>query len=184
MLDRSLDQPLPHEPSRREHPPFAASHRAPGACARERARLIDAVTSGVASLHASRGTEKPVQRQTPSRCIVQLGPVALTIAWLQHSTDTVADGELLVAVWSGPVASSAHYHPERVNASPLARKATVLWEEVLTVDAPDEESWQWQLARPDGASFTSTALADRCVERLQLAYDESQTDCGVRRATS
>jgi hypothetical protein len=180
MLDGSGDRRLPADRGAREQGPYASSHRALAACARELARLVDTVRTGVAALHLARGTDLPVQRRTPSRCIVQLGPVALTIAWLQHATDTVADGELLVAVWSGAVATSARFDPERAREAPPTRKATLLWEEVLKVDAEDEASWRWQLALPERTEFTSAALAERCLERLQLAYDESRTDEGRR----
>ena len=88
---------------------FITSHRATAACARELARLHDAIADGLETWGvgtASAGddaslADAPVVRRTPARCLVQVGPVALTVAWLQRAQGTVADGELLVVVWRG-----------------------------------------------------------------------------------
>ena len=61
---------------------FLGTHRALAACSREVARVSGEVVGGAVSLHAAGIADKPVTRQSPGRCIVQLGPVALTITWL------------------------------------------------------------------------------------------------------
>jgi hypothetical protein len=159
--------------------PFLASHRALAACAREFARLSDEVVQGVASLPSTNVEHKATARQSPSRCIVQLGPVALTIAWLRGTPDAVTTGELLVIVWRGAVAPQQKHEPERPQRSAMGRAplaATPLWEQVLTAAADSEASWAWQSRDPQVGGCSSTELAVRCVERLRLAYQESGED--------
>ena len=127
--------------------------------------------------------EKALVVHSPGRCIVQVGPVALTIAWLRSRLDVVADGELLVVVWHGAVAPPASRFRERVLKGPSAAgagpSAQALWEEVLSVRADSEESWRWHptAASVDvsSKSYTSVDLAARSVERLRLAYAEHHT---------
>ena len=113
--------------------------------------------------------DAPTVRLSPGRTIVQLGPVALTLTWLRSTLGHVSDGELLVVVWRGAVAPSRKHEPERRSDGP-ATFATALWEDTLAVEAEDEESWRWRGAIDDCAAWTSTALAERCVARLQSAY--------------
>ena len=113
--------------------------------------------------------DAPMVRLSPGRTIVQLGPVALTLTWLRSTLGHVSDGELLVVVWRGAVHPSRKHEPERRSDGP-ATFATTLWEDTLSVEAADEQSWRWRGAAVDGAAWTSTALAERCVERLQQAY--------------
>ena len=164
--DHTLDdRPDPYGPT------FLASHRALAACSREVARLSDRIVRGVTALPAPMASEKATVRRSPDRCIVQLGPVALTVAWLRSSHESVAAGELLVIVWRGIVAPPQQHQPERPGlGSPLA--ATAVWEEVLVPVAESEESWAWQ-PRGDGiARCSSTELASRCLGRLSAAYVE------------
>jgi hypothetical protein len=155
--------------------PFLASHRALGPCARELARLSDEVVRGVAALTGATAADRVTVRRSPDRCIVQLGPVALTIAWLRGSHDAVAAGELLAIVWRGTVAPRHRQQPERPTASAVPIGATPLWEEVLTAAGDSEETWSWQADGEDGMGrCSSTELAARCVGRLRAAYLERE----------
>ena len=155
--------------------PFLASHRALAVCTRELARLSDEVVRGVAALPGAEPAEKTTVRRSPERCIVQLGPVALTIAWLRGSHDAVAAGELLVIVWRGAVAPRAQHQPERPVRGPARLGATPLWEQVLTVVGDSEETWAWQPEDDDRIGRCSSAeLAARCVGRLRAAYVERE----------
>ena len=49
------------------------------------------------------------------------------------------------------------------------RSATVIWEEVLHAVAIDEPSWRWRPAGTDIGGYSSTELAERCVDRLRSA---------------
>ena len=153
--------------------PYLASHRALAACAREFARLSEVVVEGVAALVAGGVEEKAVVRQSPGRCIVQLGPVALTVAWLRSTLDSVEAGELLVILWRGAVAPRTKLRPERTLEGPAPIAATALHEQVFLAVAESEESWTWQPADGAGPRRSSTELADSWVERLRQAYDES-----------
>jgi hypothetical protein len=156
--------------------PFLASHRALAACTRELARLADEVVRSIAAFSAAVPAGKATVRRSPDRCIVQLGPVALTIAWLRGAHDAVDAGELLVIVWQGSVAPRTHPQPERPVAARATVGATPLWERVLTATAESEETWAWQPQGDEQAikRYSSAELATRCVDRLRAAYLERE----------
>lgn len=157
--------------ARREHgQPFLSSHRALAVCTREFASLSDEVVRGVSALRGA-AAEKPTVRRSPDRCIVQLGPVALTLAWLRANHDAVAEGELLVIVWRGTVAPRNEHRPERPSTGQVPLAATPLWEQVLTATGESEAAWGWQPQGDDEIGCCSSAqLAARCVARLDAAY--------------
>ena len=157
---------------------FVTSYRANAACTRELGRLHDEIEAALDAWRASHVAgdgsepEEPVVRRSPARCLVQLGPVALTVAWLQRAQGTVADGELLAVVWRGEVAMRTPQGFERSYERAGASSATALWEMVLVASAPSEVLWSWAPpGKPDDAVSCST-LAARCVERLCAAYAE------------
>src|SRR6185369_4457499 len=76
--------------------------RAVAICAREFERLADGIAKRAATLGEKAGTKAEVQRM-PDRCIVQLGPVALSVSWVRERVDTVATGRLMIAEWNGTV---------------------------------------------------------------------------------
>jgi hypothetical protein len=159
---------------------FITSHRAANACARELARLHGAIADGLAAWGAGTpagGAEPgladaPVVRRTPGRCLVQVGPVALTIAWLQRAQGTVADGELLVVVWRGSVAVQTMRGFERTADRVGASSAVPVWERVFVASADSEAAWAWVPAGTADVTLSSTALADQCIERLRAAHAE------------
>jgi len=153
---------------------YTSSFRANAACARELARLYDEIAESLTDGRIpadAKITEEPVVRRSPARCLVQLGPVALTVAWLQRAQGTVADGELLVVVWRGEVAVRTPQGFERAHQHSGATSATALWETVLTVSAQSETQWGWAPAA-GGEAVSSAALARRCVDRLRAAHAE------------
>ena len=156
--------------------PFLGSHKALAACAREFVRLSKEVVDGVAALPGATPEEKAVIRQSPDRCIVQLGPVALTLAWLRSTHDSVAMGELLVIVWRGSVAPRNRHEPERRAAGPAPLGATQLWEQVLTPVGDSEANWGWQPRGAEGERCSSTELAVRCLDQLRVAYLEGRDE--------
>jgi hypothetical protein len=161
--------------------PFLASHRALGVCTRELARLADEVVRGVAALSGAGPAEVATVRRSPDRCIVQLGPVALTIAWLRGNHDAVAAGELLVIVWRGAVAPRTRLQPERPAMGPPPLGATPLWEQVLIAVGDSEETWGWQAHDEPIGRCSSAELAARCVGRLRAAYREREVPLTVDR---
>lgn len=158
------------------HADYTSSYRANAACSRELARLHEEIASSLADVRvsatAAEASEQPVVRRSPARCLVQLGPVALTLAWLQRAQGTVADGELLIVVWRGEVAVRTPQGFERAHQQSGASSATALWETVLVVAAESETSWGWAPAGAPAEALSSSALAHRCVERLRAAYAE------------
>jgi hypothetical protein len=158
---------------------YISSFRANAACAGELVRLYDEIDESLADARVSAdaadakvAAEEPVVRRSPARCLVQLGPVALTVAWLQRSQGTVADGELLVVVWRGEVAVRTPQGFERAHQHSGASSATALWETVLVASAQSETQWGWVPAAGEGNAESSADLARRCVERLRAAHAE------------
>jgi hypothetical protein len=156
------------------HAQYTASYRANAACVRELARLHEEIAALLtdARVPADALSDEPVVRRSPARCLVQLGPVALTVAWLQRAQGTVADGELLIVVWRGEVAVRTPQGFERAHQHSGASSATALWESVLVVSAKSETDWEWTPVGAKGDALSSAALAHRCVERLRAAYAE------------
>lgn len=179
MLDRIGTHRTDDLDSRGE---FTTSFRAQAACTRELSRLYDEITAGVAAWRGpSRAADRapdepppgaPVIRRSPDRCLVQVGPVALTLAWLLRAQRTVADGELLAVVWRGVVGVRAPRVFERSDHPVAASSATALWEMVLTVDAPSEARWEWAPVSTAETAMSSSELARRCVEHLRAAHTE------------
>jgi hypothetical protein len=174
VFGNSSPNPLLEDRHARYGLPFLASHRALTACTRELARLADEVVRGVTALPGAAAEAKATVRRSPDRCIVQLGPVALTIAWLRGSHDAVAEGELLVIVWRGAVAPRTRHQPERPATGPARLGATPLWEQVLVPTGESEETWAWRKQDDDLGRWSSAALAARCVARLRAAYLERE----------
>ena len=123
---------------------------------------------------------EPVVRRSPARCLVQLGPVALTVAWLQRAQGTVADGELLVVVWRGEVA--------RADAARIRAGGSALGRQLGDRGLGDRARGDRRRARRSGAGCrpawpTSRCRRPRsppCVERLRAAHAEC-APCALRR---
>jgi len=163
-------------PKQTDSRPFLSSFRARSVRLREFDHLAESAARGVAALGGlSTGLlEKPVVRRSPDRCVIQFGDVALTLVWLRHSLDSAAEGELLVVVWRGLVASRSITASDLTTTSCTpVRSATVVWEEVLQAVAIDEPSWLWRPTDADIGGYRSAELAERCVERLRLAVHEA-----------
>lgn len=161
-----------NDDGRRTEQSFLASHRALAVCTRELARLADEVVLGATALLAGGIEDKPESRIAPGRCIVQLGPVAVTLTWLRSTLDSAADGELLVIVWDGAVAARHGSLAARREAKTVQLPAVARWEEVLVAVGRDEASWRWRSASA-ATSYSSHELAALAVEQLRLAHADS-----------
>jgi hypothetical protein len=150
--------------------PYLTTSRALVACTRELARLSQAIVQEVASVSAGGGEVTAALRQSPDRLIVQFGPVALTVAWLRSTPDSVASGELLVIVWRGVVAPRFTQEPSRMAFGSVPLRATSLWEGVFAATAENEEEWMWHPLDDETERSSSAQLARTCVERLQDAF--------------
>lgn len=150
---------------------FLGSSRALPIFTREFERLTDDIAERVASADTTLSGAVAEVRRTPRRCIVQLGPVALTVSWIRDHADTVAAGRLLVAEWRGIVARGAPGAPERARAD-RAPAATLLREVVLMADATGEPDWRWRPEQAAHAGYASPDLAALCVDSLLLSLAE------------
>ena len=142
---------------------------------RELECLTTTVVKGAKELQANGLVGEAVIRQSPNRCIVQLGAVALTIAWLQSPLGSVADGELLVILWQGQVAPASTSRSESAFAV-VPRSAVALWEGIFVVAAQNEDTWRWRSGTSTDGGFTSTELANHCIERLRDAFRENAAE--------
>ena len=114
--------------------------------------------------------EEPELRLTPERCIVQLGPIAITIAWLRGPLDSLTDGRLLVIAWRGTVARRRFREaPTRRSEPAVTQTAVSIWEEVF-VPAADEHRWEWECESDVTRRYDSVQLATRCIDQLRAAW--------------
>lgn len=162
-----IDRSSGGDPFRR---PYLSTHPAVAAAQREFTRLGDELVRHVAALGEPEGVKAEVRR-SPSRCIVQLGPVAATVAWLRGA-DSVTESQLMLVVWRGRVAPSATHQFERPVARPEA-VATAVWEGAYVADAESEATWGWQSQLADASRCTSGELVARCLEKLRLEWQQA-----------
>ena len=154
---------------------FLSSHRALAACSREFGRLADEIAQRVEALRSETLDEKPEIRLAPGRYIVQFGPVALTLAWLRSTLDSVADGKLLVMAWQGKVGGGPLKTPERAGLPRTSQTPVVLWEETLVASGASEAGWLWQREGDSSKRYESQELATRCVKQLRDALAAHRT---------
>jgi hypothetical protein len=147
---------------------YLGSSRSLPACGRELERLADEISRRATAVDPELAGAKAEVRRSPGRCIVQLGPVALTASWVRSRTDVVSEGRLLIVEWQGTVARGPELSFERTPARPAGPPAKLVREEVLLADATSERDWRWR--REDdalGSNAVETAdLAARCIEAL------------------
>ena len=151
---------------------FLGSSRAVAVCAREFERLADGIAKRAATLGEKAGTKAEVQRM-PDRCIVQLGPVALSVSWVRERVDTVATGRLMIAEWNGTVVRAAQRGPDNVSHSVATGPAKLMRENILRADATGEPDWLWRRETTDDLGYASRDLAARCVDSLLLSLQET-----------
>jgi hypothetical protein len=156
----------------RERDTYLASHRSGPACGRELERLADDVVQRVESLERDEAAGEVEVRRGAGRCIIQLGPVALTMSWIRSRTDAVIEGRLMIMEWDGIVRRGTDQVPERAPVRHTFRPATLLREDVFVADAATEQNWRW---RRDGralGTYTSRELAARCLASLTARLEE------------
>ena len=153
---------------------FLGSSRAVAVCAREFERLADGIAKRAATIGEKAGTKAEVQRM-PDRCIVQLGPVALSVSWVRERVDTVATGRLMIAEWNGTVVRAAQRGPDNVSQSVATGPAKLMRENILRADATGEPDWLWRREPTDDLGYASRDLAAHCVDSLLLTLQETGT---------
>ena len=161
----AIDEAIPS----RDLPDFLESHRALAVCAKEFDQLVDEIVRLAGDMNTADSGIQTEVRRSPNRCIVQLGPVALTISWLRSGADTISDGRLLVIEWVGTVGRGAAQSPERTFARRTVDErtpATISREVVLIAQATNPENWRWRREDTARVSYSSSELASRCMESL------------------
>lgn len=148
---------------------FLGSHRAVSVGGREFSRLSDAIVAAARQLAPEHGADVPTSRLSPDRCIVQLGPVALTVLYIRSGTDVPAGGQLLAMVWRGTIAARGDHVPERMPARRVTPQPVSVWEETHVVSAENEASWHWHPQSLHHCGYTSPELAARCIDQLRAA---------------
>jgi len=110
-----IDHAAPVAPSDSRFGPdrtnFLTSHRAQSVGAREFGKFADSVVALARRAATEAGCEAPTLRMSPDRCIVQLGPVALTVAHIHTGNDVPPGGQLLAIIWNG-IDSTGYTSPE------------------------------------------------------------------------
>lgn len=154
---------------------FLDSHRALAVCAREFDRLTDDISKRVLNLQDEEKGLKADVRRSPGRCIVQLGPVALTISWLRTRAETVSQGRLLIVEWNGTVgANGAQEYVNGVPTVAVTQTAKVVRETVFLPDATDEKSWTWRREGKNGRkAWRSADLAKSVVSSVNGTLREA-----------
>src|SRR5216117_1759256 len=154
---------------------FLDSHRALAVCAREFDRLAEDVSKRVMDLQDEAKGLKADVRRSPGRCIVQLGPVALTLSWLRTRAETVSQGRLLIVEWHGTVgANGAQEYVNGVPTIAVSQTAKVVRESVFIADANDEKSWTWRREGKTGRkAYRSQELAKWVVSSVSGTLREN-----------
>ena len=156
----------------RDRDSYLGSHRSGPACARELERLADDVVQRVESLERDEAAGEIEVRRGAGRCIIQLGPVALTMSWIRSRTDAVIEGRLMIMEWDGIVRRGTDQVPERAPVRHAYQPATLVREDVFVADAATEQTWRWRRdGRPLG-TYTSRDLATRCLASLTARLEE------------
>ncbi|HEY2376124.1 MAG TPA: hypothetical protein VGH98_09135 [Gemmatimonadaceae bacterium] len=150
--------------------PFLSSGRALGAYAREFARLGDEIAERAAGSFGDLVDCKIDVRRSPDRCILQVGPCALTVAFIRSRRDS-AEGELLIIHWRGNVAPNLRQQPERANVP--TRSAQALSESVFVAEATSEMDWMWCAQEEPSRRYTSLSLAALVIDHLRLLHEQT-----------
>jgi hypothetical protein len=153
---------------------FLSSHRAQSVGVREFTRFTDTLVAHAKRIATQNAMAAPVLRMAPERCIIQLGPVALTAAHIRTGNDVPPGGQLLCIIWKGTIAPRGEHIPERLGARHVPVPPVSVWEESLSVSADNESSWHWHPRGLEREGYTSTELAERCIVQLEQAFEKNR----------
>jgi hypothetical protein len=152
-----------------EYGDFLSSHRAQAAGTREFSRLSSALVDAMRQIASSRGEGAPDVRMAPDRCIVQIGPLAVTVTHLRNAADRQAGGQLLAILWQGQIAQRGDHIPERLGARRVPPPPVSVWEESFDAAADSEADWRWSPTASAAQRFTSGEVASRCEHVVRAA---------------
>jgi hypothetical protein len=160
----------------RDRDAYLGSHRSGPACARELERLTDDLVDRVESMARPDGAAEIEVKRGAGRCIIQLGPVALTVSWIRARTDAVIEGRLMIMEWDGVVRRGTDNLPERAPVRQAFPPATLLREDVFVADTATEQNWRWRRDGRAPGMYTSRDLATRCMASLDARLEESAVE--------
>ncbi len=172
VSDDAGERTANEERQARDRDSYLASHRSGPACARELERLADDVVQRVEAIERDEAAGEIEVRRGAGRCIIQLGPVALTMSWIRSRTDAVIEGRLMIMEWDGIVRRGTDQLPERAPVRHTFRPATLLREDVFVADATAEQNWRWRRDGRTLGTYTSRDLAARCLASLTARLEE------------
>jgi hypothetical protein len=147
------------EQTERAHDTALSSNKAVLAVRREVDAVLDEIARRAAEVRTFLPDVDLRMRRTPDRCVVQAGPVGLSVSWLPVRSDTPARGILLVIEWDGTVT----LHGETQSPS---RQATPVHEHVLHLAAGSSPDWRWCGEDDSMRAYSSSDLAAQCVHLL------------------
>jgi len=148
---------------------FLTSHRAHAAATREFGRVTAALVEALRQVARSRGEQAPDVRMAPDRCIVQLGPLALTVTHLRTASTHQPGGQVLAILWQGQIAARGDHVPERAHARVVPPPPVSVWEESYDPEAESEASWHWCPISAHDNRLTSVELAGQCEAAVRSA---------------
>jgi hypothetical protein len=160
----------------RDRDAYLGSHRSGPACARELERLTDDLVDRVESMERPDGAAEIEVKRGAGRCIIQLGPVALTVSWIRARTDAVIEGRLMIMEWDGVVRRGTDHLPERAPVRQAFPPATLLREDVFVADTATEQNWRWRRDGRAPGMYTSRDLAMRCMASLEARLEDSPVE--------
>jgi hypothetical protein len=160
----------------RDRDAYLGSHRSGPACARELERLTDDIVDRIESMERPEGAAEIEVKRGAGRCIIQLGPVALTVSWIRARTDAVLEGRLMIMEWDGVVRRGTDHPPERAPVRQAFPPATLLREDVFVADTATEQDWRWRRDGRAPGMYTSRDLATRCLASFEARLEETAVE--------
>src|SRR5579859_5975798 len=144
---------------------------------------MDEIEQRVEGIESLATEPKTDVRRAPGRCVVQLGPVSVTISWVRSRDETIANGRMMVVHWRGVAGGGGPWmqeqatmgHPQ-LKPGRQPKAVALLSQRDLVPDATSEADWRWQ-DEASGERLSSLELAGWCIDTLlanrQACRDEA-----------
>ena len=163
------------EPTRDGYTAKLTATRASHLSTKEFERLTKLIEVAVAELGSQVEDLTCSVRNTPGRCIAQVGNAALTVSWVRTIRDESAGARLMVLEWDGKIEQHHDIIPERTLYRPAPRRtAQLVSETAFTVDADGDDHWFWRKTDDKRTQFESERLAATFIKSLlQRARSEA-----------
>ena len=130
-------------------------------------RLAKLIETAVADLGDKLGELTSKVRNTPGRCVVQIGNAALTISWVRTIRDESSDARLMVLEWEGTIERKLDVIPERMLYRPSPQgTARLVRETGFSADADGDAHWFWRKTDNKQTQLESEQLATTFIKSL------------------